>query len=68
MTGLERAIKKAGGVSKLAAALGKKPNVIGNWRLRERIPAEACPEVERATGVPIAQLRPDVFGPERKVG
>lgn len=31
---LNIAIKHEGGVSKLAAAIGEKPNVVGNWKLR----------------------------------
>jgi DNA-binding transcriptional regulator YdaS (Cro superfamily) len=58
---LDRAIKLAGGITKLAEAL---PGVRGHatvhqWRLN-RVPAEHCPEIERITGVRCEELRPDV--------
>lgn len=33
---LEHAIQLEGGVSKLARALGVRPNVVSNWRLEKR--------------------------------
>lgn len=61
MDALERAIKAAGSPAKLATAIGFRPNVVGNWRLRKQIPAEQCPAVERATGVRCEEMRPDVI-------
>lgn len=65
MNPLDRAIDKAGGVSKLADAIGLKPNVVSNWRLRKQVPAERCVAIEDATGGQVTRhdLRPDVFGP-----
>jgi Uncharacterized protein conserved in bacteria, prophage-related len=59
MTPLDLAIERAGGVSKLASFIGRKPNAVSNWRKR-RIPDEACPDIERATGVVVEALRPDL--------
>lgn len=59
MTPLDLAIDRAGGVTKLALAIGCRPNVVSNWRKR-RIPDDACPEIERATGVVVEALRPDL--------
>lgn len=59
---LDRAIEAAGGITKLAAALGVKGHqVIHQWRLK-RVPAERCPAIERVTAgvVRCEQLRPDV--------
>lgn len=35
---LDIAIDAAGGVGKLAAALGVRQNVVSNWRMREKLP------------------------------
>lgn len=35
---LETAIERAGGVGKLAAALGLRQNVVSMWRARNRLP------------------------------
>ena len=61
-THLDRAITAAGGITKLASALGVKGHqVIHQWRLK-RVPAERCPAIERVTdgAVLCEQLRPDV--------
>jgi DNA-binding transcriptional regulator YdaS (Cro superfamily) len=64
---LDRAIEIAGGTSKLAKALGIGQSNVSNWRSRDAKnaewkgpPAEFCPGIERATGVPCEDLRPDV--------
>jgi len=59
---LERAIAAAGGITKLASALGLKSHaVIHQWRLN-RVPAERCPDIEKLTAgaVRCEELRPDV--------
>lgn len=69
---LERAISAADGITKLAGMLGLKSHaVIHQWRLN-RVPAEHCPAIERATKTKAAEkgdaslvvtceeLRPDV--------
>lgn len=61
---VDRVIEKAGGLTRAARALGiMNPSVIANWRTRGRVPAERVLEVERITGIPREQLRPDIFGP-----
>lgn len=65
MSALERAIKIAGSLSQLAEAIDASPQVVQNWRSRERVPPERCADIERATAgaVTCAELRPDVFTP-----
>lgn len=64
--GLTLAIAAAGNQSKLARALNKKPQVISYWWNKGgRIPAEYVPDVEKATGVPRHELRPDLYRPEK---
>lgn len=64
MDALTRAIESAGGVGKLASAIGLKQNVVGNWRLRGQVPAQHCIAIETATDGTVTRhdLRPDVFG------
>lgn len=57
---LQKAFDAAGGPTALAALLGEKQSTVSNWKLRGRVPAEKCPDVERLTGVRCEELRPDV--------
>jgi DNA-binding transcriptional regulator YdaS (Cro superfamily) len=68
MSAIQRAIEVAGGLSALAKALNVKPQVVYNWRDRNRVPAERCGDIERATDGRITShdLRPDVFRPPAK--
>ena len=60
VSGLNRAIQLAGGPTALARAVGvSSHNVVLQWQ-RNRVPAEHCPVIERITGVPCEELRPDV--------
>src|SRR5262245_22496546 len=58
-SGLEQAIKAAGGVASLARAIGIAQPSVSNWR---RIPAERVLAVEALTKVPRFILRPDLYG------
>lgn len=63
---LREAIRQAGGVRALARELGTVSHqAISRW---ERVPAERVLAVERITGVSRYRLRPDVYGPEPKLG
>ena len=55
---LLEAIAAAGSVTKLAAAIGVKPQAVSQWR---RVPTERVVAVEAATGVPRERLRADLF-------
>jgi DNA-binding transcriptional regulator YdaS (Cro superfamily) len=60
MTIVGRVIEKLGGVAATARAFGvKHPTVIG-WRERGVLPAERLTEAARLTGIPAAELRPDL--------
>lgn len=59
--GLKKAIKTAGNMSRLARACNIKPQSVRGWLLRGEIPVKRCKEVERATGIPVRELRPDYF-------
>lgn len=60
MDALELAITSAGGVTKLAEALGVSQSVVSNWKARGQVPAERCPYIEAVTTVTCEQLRPDL--------
>lgn len=55
---IEIAVDKMGGQTALGRALGIKPQSIQKWT---KIPAERVVAIERATGIPREQLRPDLY-------
>lgn len=56
-------LKKGGGVGAVAKALNMSAEGVRLWRARGQIPASRVVELEQLTGVPRAQLRPDLYGP-----
>ena len=60
-------VKRAGGLQPLAATLGVRYQAIQAWLKKNRVPAERVLAVEKATGVPRHQLRPDLYPPEDRV-
>src|SRR5574337_1690959 len=60
MSALHKAIEILGSQSALALAIGRAPQVVNNWVRRGNVPAECCPEIERATS---GQVRCDVLRP-----
>lgn len=46
----------------LAKALNCRPSAISQW---QRVPISRVADVERLTGIPRHELRPDVFDPAR---
>jgi DNA-binding transcriptional regulator YdaS (Cro superfamily) len=57
-TPIHRAAKAVGGFASLAGELGISRQAIYQWR---RIPAERIVEIEKLTGVPRHELRPDLY-------
>lgn len=62
---MDRIIKAAGGQSELARRLDIRQQSVYYWIQRGRVPAERVLEVERVTGVPRHQIRPDLYPVER---
>lgn len=58
--GIAEAIEKAGGQHQLAALIGVAQATIHHY-LYETCPAERAAEIEKATGVSRAKIRPDLF-------
>src|SRR5262249_33129756 len=58
-SGLEEAIRAAGGIGALARKIGISQPSLSNWN---RIPAERVLTVEELTGIDRAVLRPDLYG------
>jgi DNA-binding transcriptional regulator YdaS (Cro superfamily) len=65
---LQKACDAAGGSSRLAELLTERGRErgrsvskasISRWK-RDRVPAEACPDIEAITGVKCEELRPDI--------
>lgn len=61
---LERAVKAAGGRRQLAEAIGVSRQNIYKWR---KVPAEQVMKVEKVTGVPRSELRPDIYPLAREI-
>ncbi|TIL34279.1 Cro/CI family transcriptional regulator [Mesorhizobium sp.] len=52
--------------NELAAALGIFPSAISQWK---KVPAERLGDISRFTGIPLEELRPDIFAKaERESG
>jgi DNA-binding transcriptional regulator YdaS (Cro superfamily) len=60
--GLRLAIEAAGGMGQLGRKLGISAQAVQQWR---RVPAHQIVAVEKATGIPREELRPDLY---RKLG
>ena len=56
--GLKLAIERAGSIRKLARMLDISMQAVVKWKT---VPAHQIIPVERATGVPREQLRPDLY-------
>lgn len=49
---------KRGRKVRLARSLGLTPGAVSQW---EQVPADKAVDVSRLTGIPVEELRPDVF-------
>jgi TorA maturation chaperone TorD len=56
--GLQKAINAVGGVAALARRIGIAQPSVSNWT---KVPADRLATIEQATGIPRAELRPDLF-------
>lgn len=64
MKAINKAIQIAGGVKELCLLLDIKTEMtIRQWVKRDSVPAERVISIERVTGVPRHELRPDIYPP-----
>lgn len=56
-----RVVAAAGGVAKLARPLNISTQAISQW---SRVPVEHVIAIERLTGIPRHEIRPDIYPPE----
>lgn len=56
---LTKAIRACGSAKELASRLGISIQAVSQWR---EVPVGRVLDVERATGIPRRELRPDLFG------
>lgn len=61
MDALTTAIERAGGVAALAQKLNIEPSAVTNWVRRKRLPTDRAIQLETLTGVPLRELRPELF-------
>jgi len=59
MNPVEKAARAVGGQSELAKLMFVSPQAVHKW-IKERAPAERCPDIERLTGMRCEELRPDI--------
>ena len=62
---LQKAIDAAGTGQQLAARIGVTPQALSQWH---RVPARRVLSIERASGVPRHELRPDLYPYEETAG
>ncbi|HLX18415.1 MAG TPA: YdaS family helix-turn-helix protein [Bradyrhizobium sp.] len=55
---LKRVISAAGGIGKIATHIGIRQNVVSMW---SRVPPKHAVAVAKLTGIPLHELRPDIF-------
>jgi len=59
-TGLQKAARVVGGGTELARLLGVTKSAVSQWGDSEDgVPLDRCVDIERETGVPCEELRPD---------
>ncbi|WP_325168049.1 transcriptional regulator [Pseudomonas haemolytica] len=59
---VEKAIRAAGSARALAKIQGVSAMAVSHWKIRG-IPARHVISIEKATGVPRHELRPDIYPP-----
>jgi DNA-binding transcriptional regulator YdaS (Cro superfamily) len=60
MTGMDLIKSRRGLIAKIAKGLNIHGSAVSMWK---KVPAERLPEVERITGIPRYELRPDICPP-----
>lgn len=66
MNALQRAIDKVGGPSAFAKRLAISRQALWKWGRVRRVPADRLVQIERVSGVPREELRPDLYRPRKR--
>ena len=61
---VKKAAENVGGVVALAKGLGVKHPSLHSWR---RVPAERVRDLEKLSGIPCHEIRPDLYSPPVEV-
>ncbi|MCP3729282.1 helix-turn-helix domain-containing protein [Sphingomonas sp. MG17] len=62
---LKRAVRLAGSQAALARKIGRPQQTVNDWVVNGRpVPPVDAQAIERETGVPKEQLRPDIYPPQ----
>jgi DNA-binding transcriptional regulator YdaS (Cro superfamily) len=61
MKNVAEIIEQGGGCTQVARKLNLPLQTVHSWGLRNKVPAERVLEIERATGVPRHDIRPDIY-------
>lgn len=64
MSGLNKAIEFAGSQQKLSILIGISSMAVSKWVKSGKVPTDRVLNVEKLTGVPRTELRPDIYPPE----
>lgn len=59
---IQNAAENVGGITRLAREIGVKHQTFYSWK---RVPAERVLDIERVSGVPRHELRPDLYPPPK---
>ena len=58
---LEKIIEAAGGEASLAKSMNLVPGAVYNWLSRNKVPASRAHELSKISGVPLHEIRPDLW-------
>jgi DNA-binding transcriptional regulator YdaS (Cro superfamily) len=61
---IDRIIEMAGGTTRLGELAGVDRTTVNYWKTRARIPVERALVISKALGIPLHEIRPDVWGIE----
>lgn len=63
MTGIAQAVERLGGnQSRLARLCGVKPQSVGEWVAKGKVPPIRAIQIEKLLGIPKKDLNPEIFG------
>lgn len=62
MNGMAKVRAKRGSMARIAKALAITQQAVSLWK---KVPAEQVVAIEKATGIPREELRPDLYGGKR---